>query len=338
MSVVRLRSVPDVSVGRAIHHPGGTLQSRAVQLGLRVSARPVIQAWSHTPFLPWPYELADQVGRLLPRVHGTEITDIDLPDCPGHVVRNSSHDRGRVIVYFQGGAFLVGGRHMHRHMISRIAQQSGASVIVPRFRKLPNHPVTSSIADGLAAYRHALDEGHDPADIALMGDSAGGYLTFMVTLAARREGLPVPGAITAMSPLIELDPLRRNMSPSGCTLFNQRAFRAFATLIATAHRRDGGRGPGMHSPSAGELAGLPPTLIQCSATESLYDDAARMTAALAAAGVDVELQVWDKQVHVFQAAAGLVPEATHAVSEVMSFLDRHVPGSARIGTRSSSVG
>ena len=55
---------------------------------------------------------------------------------------------------------------------------------------------------------------------------------------------------------------------------------------------------------------------------------------LGAAGVPVTLEVWDRQVHVFQAAADILPEAARAVARIGSFV-RYATGSA---ARSAVVG
>ncbi len=59
----------------------------------------------------------------------------------------------------------------------------------------------------------------------------------------------------------------------------------------------------------GSLASMPPALIQTGSREMVYVDAELMSERLSQAGVPCELQVWERQVHVFQAAAGLLPEA-----------------------------
>ncbi len=65
---------------------------------------------------------------------------------------------------------------------------------------------------------------------------------------------------------------------------------------------------------------MPPTLIQTGSEEMTYVDAELMAARLAGAGVHCELQVWERQVHVFQAAAGIVPEAGRAVASIGVFV------------------
>lgn len=98
---------------------------------------------------------------------------------------------------------------------------------------------------------------------------------------------------------------------------------AVPALTALADRVDarivieGERGPRV-SPVDGDLAGLPPVLIQVGSTEMVYADAELMAERLAVAGVDCELQVFEDQVHVFQ-AADFVPEARRALRAIGEF-------------------
>lgn len=298
---------------------GGSLQSRILNLALRNSAKRVIFAWSMAPSLPWPYGVVDHLGRLQKKALDTSFERVDLPHCRAELITNPGADSGRVIVYFHGGAFVVGGRLLHRALLSRIAERTRSTILAVEYRKLPRHPVSTSVADGLDAYRHVLELGHDPADVVLMGDSAGGFLTFTVADAARQAGLPRPSCLVALSPLVDLDLDRTPLEVGrrGCDVFGRRSIPTFARLAA---RREGGVVP--HSPADCDHAALPPTLLQVSSAESLYSQVCALAARLDRAGTRHELHVWDKQVHVFQAAR-LLPEAHQAVDRIAAFVDEH---------------
>lgn len=296
---------------------GGSVQSRLLALTLRHTAKRVITAWSMAPLLPWPYGLVDQAGRTQRVVDGTQISWVRLPSCRAQVISTPASRQDRHVLYFHGGAFLVGGGHLHHGLISRIADATGATVLAPAYRKLPNHPVHVSVQDSLSAYRHLLREGVDPSNIVFMGDSAGGFLSLVVADAAREAGLPLPAGIVAMSPLLDLDLRRSPLYKKfwGCDLFNARAIPNFSRL---AYRV--ARGAGVHSAPDCQLVGLPPVLLQVSSAESLYAQSVVHAESLQQAGVDVRLQVWDGQVHVFQAARPL-PEAQEAVGQVAAFVE-----------------
>jgi acetyl esterase/lipase len=61
-------------------------------------------------------------------------------------------------------------------------------------------------------------------------------------------------------------------------------------------------------------------LIQVGGDEVLLSDGERVAAKAKAAGVDVTLEVWPEMVHVWQAMAGLFPEADAAVRRIAEFL------------------
>ena len=66
------------------------------------------------------------------------------------------------------------------------------------------------------------------------------------------------------------------------------------------------------SPIYGDLAGLPPALIQVGGDEILYDDAARLAARLDRAGGRARLEIWPRMPHVWHLFAPVLPEARRA--------------------------
>lgn len=305
---------------------GGSARSAVLAKALSGTVKPFISVWARVPLLPWPYFLVDYAGLALKPVEGTTFERMDLPRCKAEVTRTPSVE-DRVVVYLHGGAFVVGGRYLHRQLISRIAESTRASVIAVEYRQLPQHPVSASIEDGLDAYRYVLDSGVPASQVVIMGDSAGGYLTFQVALAAEKAGLPMPAGLVALSPLIDFDGTAKVSADSAetCALFPRNCFDGLAQVVRRASRKAGEGHALPDAPSQALLHGLPPSLIQASSAEMVYPDAVSMTESLHAAGVDVELQVWDHQVHVFQAAAGIVPEAAQAIEEIADFFDQVIP-------------
>jgi len=305
---------------------GGSARSAMLNAALSHTVKPFISVWARVPLLPWPYFLVDYAGLALKPVDGTTFERMDLPQCKAEVTRTPSVE-DRVVVYLHGGAFVVGGRFLHRQLVSRIAEATRASVIAVEYRQLPNHPVSASIADGLDAYRYVLDSGVPASQVVIMGDSAGGYLTFQVALAAEKAGLPMPAGLAALSPLIDFDGTAKVTAESAetCALFPKNCFDGLSEVVLRAARRAGEDHALPDAPSRALLHGLPPSLIQVSSAEMVYPDAVSMAASLDEAGVDVELQVWDHQVHVFQAAAGILPEAVQAIEEIADFFDQVIP-------------
>ncbi len=78
--------------------------------------------------------------------------------------------------------------------------------------------------------------------------------------------------------------------------------------------------PGV-SPLFGDLAGLPPLLIQVGDLEVLLDDSTRLADRAEEAGVKVEMEVFDGAFHVFQHNPNL-PESARALVTIGTFFDR----------------
>jgi len=76
------------------------------------------------------------------------------------------------------------------------------------------------------------------------------------------------------------------------------------------------------SPLFADLRGLPPLLIHVGTAETLLDDSTRFAERARAAGVDVELEVWDDMIHVWHAFAFLLPEGQQAVERIGQYLRR----------------
>ena len=105
-------------------------------------------------------------------------------------------------------------------------------------------------------------------------------------------------------------------------MFPPRAFDAFHGLItrAAAHRDANAHPDALYEPLDHIQPGLPPTLIHVSGCEVLLHDAQLAAQQLATAGVPVELQVWPGQIHVFQLAAPMIPEATRSLRQIGRYI------------------
>lgn len=306
---------------RIEEHGGVSLASRALSLSVRNTVRPFLDAWALAPALPWPTGLVDRVAFPLLPVPGTEHHRVALDACPAEFLRAPGADSRTAILYLHGGAFLCCGLATHRQLVSRISAAAGAPLLSVAYRMLPHHPIRRAVDDGLSGLRWLIAHGYPIDRIVIAGDSAGGFLTFSVAYEALRLGLGRAAGTVAISPLTDLDPHHKLEHPNAqkCALFPRRAVPVLSTLIQRAERIDDRYEP-VPSPVDLEMTGMPPALIQTGSEEMTFVDAETMAYRLAAAGVPTELQVWEKQVHVFQAAASLVPEGGRAVARIGRFV------------------
>jgi monoterpene epsilon-lactone hydrolase len=230
----------------------------------------------------------------------------------------------RTMLYLHGGGYVLGSLNTHRSLVGSLAQRCSLNVLTINYRKAPDHPFPAALDDARRAYRWLLRHGHQPHDIVVAGDSAGGGLALALLLALRDAGEPLPAAGVGLSPWTDLNlpvaALRRVAREEGL-LLEALQMRNWGPLYAhkTALSHP------LLSPLQADLHSLPPLLIQVSSAEVLYDDALRFADKARAAGVTVTLQPFEGLVHWWHLFWRIVPEARQALDQVASFLEKRWP-------------
>jgi epsilon-lactone hydrolase len=229
----------------------------------------------------------------------------------------------KAILYFHGGGFRIGSIASHRDLMAQIALASGCRVLAIDYRLAPEYRFPAALDDALAGYDWMLGRGLKPANIAFAGDSAGGNLALAAMLALRERARPLPVAAVLMSPWTDLAATGASyVSRAEADPIHQRSM-----ILALAKNYLGGQGDPcdpLVSPLYADLRDLPPLLIQVGDRETVLDDSVMLAEKARAAGVDVELEVWDGMIHVFQMFGAELPEAHRAISSIAGFLNRHL--------------
>ncbi len=257
-------------------------------------------------------------GLALPE--GMERDEGDLGGVPTDFFTPAEARPGAVL-YLHGGGYVIGSRISHGGIAGTIAAASGRRTALPEYRLGPEHPHPAAVDDAVAAYRGLL-ELHPAEHLAIAGDSAGGGLTLATLLALRDQDLPLPATGVCLSPWADLR----------CTNTSMRSRADLDPICRSAkllHMADlylDGADPSapLASPALADFTGLPPLLVQVGDAEVLLDDSVAVERRARAAGVDVDLEVWDDMVHVFQAFVGLLPDAQRAVDRIGAHLNRHL--------------
>ena len=230
-------------------------------------------------------------------------------------------DAAGVLLYFHGGVYVIGSAVSTVPLVSDLGRRARVKAVTLDYRLAPEHPYPAAADDAVAAYEGLLDQGIDPGQIALAGESAGGGLAIATLLALRDAGRPLPCSAYVMSPYVDLtlsgdtlpekqavDPI---LSPEGLRL-------RVPDYVAGAMAED----PRI-SPIFGDLAGLPPLLIQVRSHEILLSDALRLAVRAARDDVAVTLEVTPGVPHVFQGFAAMLNEGDAALARASAFLDEH---------------
>ena len=300
-----------------------SVASRIAWLTARLMIRPPLSVGSYLPSAPWPWGVVEFAARAITPTPGTVRADIGLAHCTAQLVRAAgvlpADGTRRVVLYLHGGAFLTCGPYSHGRLVSMLSSFADSPVLVPNYRKIPKHSIREAIDDCYDGYRWLRRKGYQPDQIVLAGDSAGGYLALALAQRLLEYG-EQPAALVAMSPLLQLttQPKKSHPNTSADAMFPPRAFDAFHGLItrAAAHRD----ADALYEPLDHIQPGLPPTLIHVSGCEVLLHDARLVAQRLTTAGVSVQVQVWPGQIHVFQLAAPMIPEATRSLRQIGRYI------------------
>ena len=301
-------------------HPGDDIAVAPIDLAIE-RIRRVYRGWNRTTSvaqmrIDWDTAFA---GCSVP----VSCEGVSAGGVNGEWIAPTGAPQDKAILYFHGGGFRLGSVSSHRDLIARIADASGCRVLAINYRLAPEHRFPAQLEDALAAYGWMLEQGLRPDNIAFAGDSAGGNLVLAAMLSLRERGPPLPVAGVLMSPWTDL-------SATGASYLSRAdadPIHARPMILALAKNYLGESGDPCHplaSPLYADLANLPPLLIQVGDRETVLDDSTLFAGKAQAAGVDVELQVWDGMIHVFQMFAAELAEGCRAIASIAQFLTKHL--------------
>jgi acetyl esterase/lipase/L-ascorbate metabolism protein UlaG (beta-lactamase superfamily) len=204
---------------------------------------------------------------------------------------------------------------------ARLAAATRLPVLHLHYRLAPENPYPAALDDALEAYQALLAQGTPASRIVIAGHSAGATLALSALLALRDRGRPMPAAAVAISPITDFTlsggSLAANDGRDVVTL-------AEARQVRSAYLGSADPAGAPQSPLAGDCTGLPPLLIACGDAEMLRDDAVRFADRALAAGVPVELEVFEGMPHGFPV---LSLDASHVLlSRIAAFTAGRLAG------------
>ncbi|HEV8718932.1 MAG TPA: alpha/beta hydrolase [Candidatus Binatia bacterium] len=227
----------------------------------------------------------------------------------------------RFLLYLHGGGYVMGSINTHREMVSRLSRAAGVRALALDYRLAPENPFPAAVNDATAAYRWLLSQDAKPERTVIAGDSAGGGLALATLVAIRDAKLPLPAAGVCLSPWADMEGVGASMTSKA----KEDPVVQKEMLLNMAKLYLGGADPKtpLAAPLHADLRGLPPLLIQVGSAETLLDDASRVTERAKAAGVKVDLEVWNEMIHVWQLFAPILPEGQEAIEKIGKFIRGH---------------
>ncbi len=252
------------------------------------------------------------------------IQQVDANGVPAERISAPGASSSRWLLYVHGGGWAVPATNDHRAFVGRLSKAVDATVLLPNYRLIPEHPFPAALNDCVTAYRWLRKQGVAASHIVIAGESAGGNLTLATAVALGESGDELPAALVAISATIDMAMTgesfrtRALVDASPGSGFAQDVF-----AIYTSHGATDPRNP-LVSPLYANVHGFPPTLLQVGTQEMFLSDATRMADRLKAAGVEVKLEIWPGMFHAFTVGPDIIPEARLAERHVTKFMRHHL--------------
>jgi acetyl esterase/lipase len=233
-------------------------------------------------------------------------------------------DPDRMLINLHGGAFCSGAGLNGRIESIPLAHLGRFRVVSVDYRQGYEHKFPAASEDVCAVYKALLDD-YAPSQIGIYGGSAGGILTSQATAWILSQGLPAPGAIGVFGAgtggqgdAAWFGAIGMGARPPAPLL--KKLAKAAIGYFGTASDED----PMVDPTRAPELlAQYPPTLL-ITATRAFDLSPAIIThRALARAGVDAQLHVFDGLGHCFYYDVKS-PEGQDAYDTMVRFFRKHL--------------
>jgi acetyl esterase len=311
----------------------------------RTRALMALMRWLPRPDPPTPAYLV-RIRRELPRplahlvlgrgARGVTLEDRRLPtggyQVPVRVYSPAAPGTLPLVVNLHGGGFVFGNLTGADWLCGHVAAQAEVVVVSVDYRLAPEHPAPLPYQDALAATSwlldHAEELGADPGRASVLGESAGGNLAALVTLALRDRRRRDPAArglvgqvllypatdLTLSSPSVEELPDAPMLRRTSMEWYGKQYV---PQGLPTSIPLDDPRISPLH---AADHTDLPPALVVAAGQDPLRDDAVRYAEALRRAGVRVREVLYPDALHGFASIPRFEPAAQRVLAEIVEHL------------------
>jgi acetyl esterase len=226
------------------------------------------------------------------------------------------------LVFFHGGGWVIGDLDSHDVVCRKLADEGELIVISVDYRLAPEHKFPAAVDDAIASTKwiaeHAKRLGVDASRLMVGGDSAGGNLAAVVSLAARDGNGPHIAGQVLIYPATDFSmkhPSHSELETS--ILLTHSVIRWFCDHYLGGADIDDWRA----SPArAKTLIGLPPAYVLTAGADPLRDEGDEYARRLKEAGVPVTYRHFAGQFHGFFTMGKLLQQANVAASEISVWL------------------
>ncbi|KAH9908467.1 lipase [Xylariomycetidae sp. FL2044] len=231
------------------------------------------------------------------------------------------------IFYLHGGALVAANRFAGLDTSVVWAHEFDAITVSVEYGRAPENTGSQPAEDCYAALLwlgdHLAELGIDPDRLIIYGTSAGGGLAAATALMARDKGGPRLCGLFLECPMLDDRNAVVSSQQFATGPFFNSTLNRFAWRCLLGERAGGSDVSAYEAPArALDLAGLPPTFLDCATAEPFRDEVVAFASHLWEAGVQAELHVWPGGPHGYDRIAPSAPFAVQARQARLSWLRR----------------
>ena len=243
------------------------------------------------------------------------------------VYRPAAEPSPSLLVLFHGGGWALGDLDTHDNMCRYLCHHARPVVVNVEYRLAPEHPFPEGLEDCIATtrwvYEHAVELGSTQADLAVIGDSAGGNLAAVVCQLARQSGGPRIAKQVLLYPSVDLsetgDFASREEFGGGEYFLSTSDVNWMSKMyLPKGAAPNDARVSPLH---ARDLSGLPQTLVITAGHDMLRDEGKAYADKLEAAGNQaVSYLNFASTIHGFCSFGGAISAGEQALARVAQWL------------------
>lgn len=242
-------------------------------------------------------------------------------------VQNPSGKKGRVLLKLHGGGYVQGLHDRHRQMgVNQAVLTEAQSLYMVHYRLAPEYPFPAALEDAFKAYEYILNQGVEPENIIVIGDSAGGNLALELAVYLKEHNMPQPKMLILISPLTTFanDLPSRGYNMNRDLVLGRNASPLYKAVVDSTYSKGIDLKNPQLSPLYANLTGLPPMLIQAGGYELLLDDSIELMRKAASNDVDVTLTVYPGMPHEFSLMMPELDDSVASFREIRDFVSRQM--------------
>lgn len=257
------------------------------------------------------------------------VEEISVPSRDGRsirvrVYRKDENTIAPPLIFIHGGCWVFCNLDSHDTLARQLCYDSGLTIFSVDYRLAPEAKFPAGAEDCYDVAKW-VSKNNDQVnvtsdDLLICGDSAGGNLSSVTTLMAKRSGeFKVRGQML-FYPITDAS----KMDNESYTKFAKNHFLTKETMEYGANHyvtsKEELLNPLVSPLLADDLEGMPKTLIQTAEFDVLRDEAEAYAEKLAEVGVDVECVRYNGTIHAYAALIGKIDLGRKAVEDAAKFL------------------